>query len=237
MAKQEIKITFDTSDIQGGIAQVIDALQRLKAMVPEVASDDVVTAAPTLPIPSGRPKLAWGQKVSAVFRDRVWWIADEITKKQGAPFDPNWLMACMAWESGESFAPDKKNMAGSGATGLIQFMPTTATELGQYRKTTLSTATLAKMTAEDQLTWVYWYFRMQIDRHGPITNLEDCYMAILWPSAIGKPVSAALWDKNSKPTTYRQNAGLDVNKDGIITKREAAGKVQAKLDKGIPLAA
>jgi soluble lytic murein transglycosylase-like protein len=35
-------------------------------------------------------------------------------------------MACMAWESGRSFRPDVKNMAGSGATGLIQFMPTTA---------------------------------------------------------------------------------------------------------------
>lgn len=214
--------------------ELLDRLVASAETPPEATSE---TPAPPPPSTSGRPPIAWGQKVSAVFRDRVWWIADEITKKQGAPFDPNWLMACMAWESGESFAPDKKNMAGSGATGLIQFMPTTATELGQYRKTTLSTATLAKMTAEDQLTWVYWYFRMQIDRHGPITNLEDCYMAILWPSAIGKPVSAPLWDKNSKPTTYRQNAGLDVNKDGIITKREAAGKVQAKLDKGIPLAA
>jgi hypothetical protein len=214
--------------------ELLDRLVASAETPPEATSD---APAPPPPSTSGRPPIAWGQKVSAVFRDRVWWIADEITKKQGAPFDPNWLMACMAWESGESFSPSKKNMAGSGATGLIQFMPTTATELGQYRKTTLTTATLAKMTAEDQLTWVYWYFRMQIDRHGPITNLEDCYMAILWPSAIGKPVSAPLWDKNSKPTTYRQNAGLDVNKDGIITKREAAGKVQAKLDKGIPLAA
>lgn len=199
---------------------------------PPAASDD-----PVEEVFSDKPKLVWGAKVSPIFRERVWWIADELTKVQKAQFDPNWLMACMAWESGESFAPDKKNMAGSGATGLIQFMPATATELAAYRKTSLSTATLAAMTAEDQLTWVYWYFRMQIDRHGAITNLEDCYMAILWPGAVGKPVSAALWSKGGMPTTYRQNAGLDSNKDGTITKFEAASHVREKLEKGLKLAA
>lgn len=205
--------------------------------IPEATSEIVVTA-PVEPDPvMEKPRLAWGAKVSQTFRDRVWWTADDLARVQKAPFDANWLMACMAWESGESFAPDKKNMAGSGATGLIQFMPTTAKELGEYRKTTLSTASLADMTAEDQLTWVYWYFRMQIDRHGPITNLEDCYMAILWPGAIGSPVSAALWTKGKMPTTYRQNAGLDSNKDGTITKAEAAAHVTAKLVKGMKYAA
>lgn len=205
---------------------------------PEVTSEEIIVTAPDEPEPViSRPPLAWGAKVSATFRDRVWWIAEDLTKAQKAPFDANWLMACMAWESGESFAPDKKNMAGSGATGLIQFMPATAKELGEYRKTSLSTATLAGMTAEDQLTWVYWYFRMQIDRHGAITNLEDCYMAILWPGAIGSPVSAPLWSKGKMPTTYRQNAGLDSNRDGTITKLEAASHVAEKLAKGIKLAA
>jgi hypothetical protein len=204
----------------------------------EVISDIVVTAPPAPePLFTGKAKLAWGAKVTPTFRERVWWIADDITAKQKAQFDANWLMACIAWESGETFAPGVLNKAGSGATGLIQFMPATAKELGEYRKTTLTTGTLANMTAEDQLTWVYWYFRMQIDRHGAITNLEDCYMAILWPGAIGKPVSAPLWEKGKMPTTYRQNAGLDSNKDGTITKLEAASHVREKLDKGIKLAA
>lgn len=239
MDKKMIQFTVDPTDPAASIASLIEGLQRWKASIPEVASNDVVVTAPP-PAPAvvgARPPIVWGQKVSKTFRDRVWWISDEITKKQGGLLDPNWLMACMAWESGESFAPDKKNMAGSGATGLIQFMPTTAKELGEYRKTQLSTATLAAMSAEDQLTWVYWYFRMQIDRHGPILNLEDCYMAILWPGAIGSPVSAPLWTKGKMPTTYRQNAGLDSNKDGTITKQEAAGHVRQKLDKGLKLAA
>lgn len=203
----------------------------------EVTSEIVVTA-PVAPDPvMEKPKLAWGAKVSQTFRDRVWWIGEDIAKVQKAPFDANWLMACMAWETGEKFTASVLNMAGSGATGLIQFMPTTATELGEYRKTTLTTAMLAKMTPEDQLTWVYWYFRLQIERHGPITNLEDCYMAILWPGAIGSPVSSALWTQKDRPTTYRQNAGLDSNKDGTITKAEAAAHVSEKLVKGMGLAA
>lgn len=210
--------------------------------VPSPAAPIVVAPAETkvmleTPAFGAKPKLAWGAKVSQVFRDRVFWIADEITKAQGATFDPNWLMACMAWESGESFMPDKKNMAGSGATGLIQFMPSTAKELGEFRGTTLTTAALAEMTAEDQLTWVYWYFRLQIKRHGAITNLEDCYMAILWPGAIGSLVSTPLWTKVKMPTTYKQNAGLDSNKDGTITKAEAAGHVREKLTKGMAVAA
>jgi hypothetical protein len=32
---------------------------------------------------------------------------------------------------------------------------------------------------------------------------------------------------------YTQNAGLDVNGDGVITKGEAASKVQDKLYKGL----
>ncbi len=220
------------------MTKVLVDKETLDALIASVENPSEATSEVTPPIfPDSRPPIAWGQKVSRTFIDRVWWISDEITKKQGGFYDPNWLMACMAWETGEKFTADVKNMAGSGATGLIQFMKATAEDLGKYRKVTLTTDMLARMTAEDQLTWVYWYFRMQIDRHGPILNLEDCYMAILWPSAIDSPVSAPLWSKGEQPTTYRQNAGLDTNKDGTITKQEAAGHVRAKLDKGIKLAA
>jgi hypothetical protein len=174
--------------------------------------------------PSARRPIAWGAKVSAVFRDRVWWICDTLK------LNPDDLMACMAWESGRSFSSSKKNLAGSGATGLIQFMPTTAQELADYRNTTLSTASLAKMTSEDQLTWVYWYFRLQIDRHGQINGLSDTYMAILWPSAIGKPDDYALFTSG---ITYRQNAGLDENKDGKVTKAETAAKLYAMRAEGL----
>ena len=159
---------------------------------------------------------AWGRKVSKEFVDRVEAIADDI----GTQAD--WLMACIAFESG--FRPGVLNKAGSGATGLIQFMPNTARSLG----TTI--AALATMTAEEQLGYVWKYFKPY---KGRLNSLEDTYMAILWPKAIGKSLDYVLFDREHMPTTYRQNAGLDFNADGKITKYEAASKVRAALKTGL----
>lgn len=209
---------------------VIDGLQKALSAILEIQRK-IVDANPWA------GPLAWGKKVSATFRERVWWIAREITAHQGVRFDPNWLMACIAWESGRTFSAAIKNMAGSGATGLIQFMPSTAKELSEYRGVTITTTKLANMSPEDQLTWVFHYFMLQIKRHGPISTIDDCYMAILWPSAVGKAATYPLFDRSKKPTTYRQNAGLDENKDGIVTKYEAAEHVREMLTEGLPLAA
>lgn len=184
------------------------------------AATHLATTPPTAP-PALR-QLAWGAKVSPTFRQRVIWIAEglDIGPEPGKP-EPDWLTTCMAWESGRSFRPDIKNMAGSGATGLIQFMPATARSLG----TTVEA--LAVMTAEDQLNYVWKYFRPY---EGRLRSLADCYMAILWPAAVGKPDSYALFTGG---IAYRQNAGLDVDKDGKVTKREAAAKVAALLPEGL----
>jgi soluble lytic murein transglycosylase-like protein len=101
---------------------------------------------PVVDSPSIERKVAWGAKVSPVFKARILWTAEALG------CDPNDLMACIAWESGETFRADIKNAAGSGATGLIQFMPSTARGLGT------TTALLAKMTPEDQIRSVYEYF-------------------------------------------------------------------------------
>lgn len=162
--------------------------------------------------------LAWGAKVSPVFRDRVIWIGEDLK------FDPNNLMAAMAWETGEKFSSRVTNMAGSGATGLIQFMPSTARSLGT------TTAKLAAMTAEDQLNFVHKYFK---PFRGRLHTLADLYMAILWPNGVGKPESYVLFDRAKQPTAYRQNSGIDMNKDGQVTKAEATAKVHAKLVRGM----
>lgn len=163
-------------------------------------------------------KIAWGAKVSPVFKDRVLWIADHLD------CDPNDLMACMHWESGGTFSPDIKNAAGSGATGLIQFMPSTARGLGT------SVTALAAMTAEDQLKYVYKYF---LPYAGKLRNLGDVYMAILWPKGVGKPDHFVLFDRAKTPTTFRQNSGLDVNKDGLVTRAECLVKVNERLARGL----
>lgn len=158
--------------------------------------------------------LAWGQKVSQEFRDRLYWIALELD------INADYLMSLIAFESGETFSASVKNAAGSGATGLIQFMPSTARGLGT------TTNKLAAMTPEDQLNYVYKYLKPY---KGRIQTLSDLYMAVLWPAGVGKPANYVLF---SGGVAYRQNAGLDLNKDGKITKAEAAARVEEKLKRG-----
>lgn len=156
--------------------------------------------------------LAWGAKVTPAFRARVRSIALWLG------CDASDLMACMAWESGRSFRADVANMAGSGAVGLIQFMPAEAHDLGT------STAALAAMAPEEQLDWVKKYFAPW---KGRLKGLSDLYMAILWPRGVGQPESYVLFDKDdlAHPARYRQNAGLDIDHDGHVTKAEATKKV------------
>ena len=167
----------------------------------------------------GATPMAWGAKVSPAFRARVRWICEQLQYPE-----PGDLMTCMAWESGRSFSASKRNLAGSGATGLIQFMPATARELGT------TTDALAAMTAEDQLNYVFKYFEPW---KGKLHDLADLYMTILWPRAVGKPDDYVLFDRNISPTAYRQNAGLDLNRDGKVTKAECASKLYAMRDEGL----
>jgi hypothetical protein len=160
-------------------------------------------------------KLAWGARVSPEFRRRV----REICAGLGC--DPNHLMAAMAFESAETFSPSVRNRL-SGATGLIQFMPSTAQRLGT------TTDALAAMTPEKQLDYVSRYFSPYSGRLGTI---EDVYMVILWPKAVGASNDTALFAKPS--TAYEQNKALDVNGDGVVSKFEAAQFVRAKLTKGL----
>lgn len=112
-------------------------------------------------------------------------------------------------------------------------MRQTALDLGT------TTEKLAAMTPVQQLNYVYKYFRERIKERGPIRNLEDCYMAILWPAAMGKPLNHPLFinDIAKLRDSYDVNKGLDANRDGTITKAEAAAKVREKYEKGRALAA
>ena len=157
------------------------------------------------------------ETVSDAFKEKVVKIATDLQT------DPNFLMAIMSFESGRSFSPKVKNRV-SGATGLIQFMPKTAVHLGT------SIQKLEKMTAEEQLDVVAQYFA---PFKGRMKTLEDAYMAVLFPKAVGKGSDFVLFKKPS--IQFTQNRGLDINGDGVITVREAAQKVRAGLGVGTPL--
>lgn len=160
--------------------------------------------------------LAWGRKVPPDFAEKVNAICGRI-----GIADPSWLMACIAFETGRTFKSSTQNRI-SKATGLIQFMPSTARGLGT------SVEELAAMTEIEQLDYVEKYFE---PFRGQLRSLSDTYMAILWPKGVGKQEDEVLFDSTTQ--AYLQNRGLDINKDGGITKAEATAFVVAQLEEGL----
>lgn len=154
--------------------------------------------------------LIWGSRVSPEFRAKV----REIAARQN--LDPNWYMAVMAFETGGAFKSYTRNPK-SSATGLIQFIESTARGMGT------STKTLASMSEIEQLNWVEKYFDQYKNR---IRSIDDMYMAVFWPAAISKPSDFVLIDRNVQPNAYNANSELDKNQDGKITKGEAAERVK-----------
>lgn len=186
------------------------------------------TDTPGTMFPSDPPAAASGEAIAfgAITRDKHGQAFNDkvIAISTRLKCDPNHLMAVMAFETGEKFTPDVKNAAGSGATGLIQFMPATARGLGT------TTAKLAQMTAVDQLDFVEAHFKSVVGSRA-MPSLSDVYMAVLLPAAVGKLDSHVLFREGTR--AYDQNRGLDKNRNGRITKAEAAGKVQDKLELGM----
>jgi hypothetical protein len=162
--------------------------------------------------------LSWGARVSPLFRARLFALCDHLAWSED---HASWLMAAMAFETGRTFSPSVRN-AKSSATGLIQFMEKTAAGLGT------TTRALAALTAEHQLSYVQSYFAPYAPR---IKTLDDLYMAILWPAAIGRGRETALWRAGSRE--YAVNKGLDSTKDGTVTVGEAAAKVRRLHAEGL----
>ncbi len=131
----------------------------------------------------------------------------DISAKLG--IKPEWLMANMNSETGGTFDPSIVNKT-TGATGLIQFIPKTATELGT------TTAELAHMSNVDQLDWVYKYY-YPFRNH--INSYDDLYLIDFYPNADGK--FAGTLDKPDDwqfpDSVYQQNKGIDTDGKGYIT--------------------
>jgi peptidoglycan hydrolase-like protein with peptidoglycan-binding domain len=130
---------------------------------------------------------------------------------------PEYLLAAMSFETGGRFDPGTQN--GIGATGLIQFLKSTAKGLGT------TTDKLAKMTSVAQLEFVEKYLEPFA---GKLGSLEAVYTSIL--SGSPKKPDAILF-KEGTPE-YKLNP-LDWNDDGVITAREATLVVAARMFGGV----
>lgn len=149
------------------------------------------------------------------FVTSVNWVEEKFNMPQGA------LWKVMDFETGGKFDPATPNQAGSGATGLIQFTPEVAKEMGY------TTKELGKMKRVDQMKVVAGYFRNKLgDNKNPTES--DVYMAVLWPAAVGKPEDTVLFKKGS--SEYKSNSGLDLDGNGSVTKAEYSKKVDQHLE-------
>ena len=79
---------------------------------------------------------------------------------------------------------------------------------------------------------------MDLAARGPVSQYNSGASAgqvtpatILWPRGVGKSEDFILF--SSPSIQYKQNSGLDKDRDGNVTKREAASVVRAKLVKGL----
>jgi hypothetical protein len=177
------------------------------------------------PDPNG---LAWGTKFPKpaeypAFKARMIQICGSLG------INPDWLMAVMWAES--NLRADIVNPKG-GATGLIQFMPSTAIGLGT------TTGALRVMTATQQLDYVYKYFQSFA---GKMHSVGDVYAVIFMPIALGKDSNTTLGQKGNYSylsgkltynAVYEGNPGLDLNRDGIITAAELTSRATTSLTIG-----
>lgn len=143
----------------------------------------------------------------ALFESRVVEIANNLG------IDPNWLMIVMYFESGLN--PSAVNKY-SGATGLIQFMPSTAQRLGT------STDELKTMDAISQLDYVEKYLSAYKSK---MASLTDVYLSVFYPAAVGKSDDYILGGDNAE-LVASQNKIFDTNKDGVITKAEVTQYIE-----------
>lgn len=136
---------------------------------------------------------------------------NDISNELG--IEANWLMFVMWFES--KLNPRAVNSI-SGATGLIQFMPSTARSLGT------NTDVLKRMSNVQQLDYVLAYLRPY---KGKMKTWVDVYLAVFYPKAMGNPNFVITSDIVAK-----QNRVFDLNRDLDITVKE----IETALRKSIP---
>lgn len=118
---------------------------------------------------------------------------------------PDWLMVIMDLES--KLNPSAVNRT-TGATGLIQFLRSTAQDLGT------STTHLLQMNHVEQLNYVEKYL-LQIARGKTLESFVDVYLLVFYPAGIKRGYTEPIPMSNE---AKKANAAY-MDKNGNITKQ------------------
>ena len=134
-----------------------------------------------------------------------------LSQKYG--FDTSDFWGLFSVETGGSFSPSQKAYGNaSSATGLIQFLESTAESLGT------TTEKLAGMTRAEQLQYVDKYLSQWETKLKKSNDPLDLYLAVLAPVGIGKADDYKVFKKGTKQ--YEANKSIDKDGNGFITKGE-----------------
>lgn len=110
-------------------------------------------------------------------------------------------LAAVMWKESK-LKPNAVN-GKSNATGLIQFMPDTASQLGT------TTTALLQMSNVAQLPYVKKYLAPY---RGKLNSYSQIYRSVFYPVSADKPLN---W--TFPHSVYLQNSGLDINGDGKLS--------------------
>lgn len=161
------------------------------------------------PASTAKP-IAFGRYVSEAFAEKVRAISSRLG------FDPDWLMSVMYHESARSFSPSKRN-PGSKATGLIQFVGSTAAGLLGLPKTKEGREeALARMAAMSDLEQLDYVEKFLSPYKGRLRSLDDVASAVFAGHLLRPGERVFLRDTKA----YEANPNTDKDKDGAIEAEE-----------------
>lgn len=141
-------------------------------------------------------------------------------------WNADWLIAIEKFES--NFDPKARNKF-SGATGAIQWMPGPN---GSAAKLGTSTDALFNMSLAEQQQYVYAYL---LPFKNQVHSLEDAYLAVFFPKAIGQPDSYIVGSKEGsdfQQAVYRQNSAFDKLGTGAIRREDIVSTIRAVYNSG-----
>lgn len=122
-------------------------------------------------------------------------------------YNPNHLSRVVEHESGYNLTARNRH---SGASGLIQFMPSTAKGLGT------SVSRIRTMSFEQQLNLTMYYLDITERDFGFINDSIDMYLAVFWPKGIiDRDNGRSVFIRAGTPA-YNLNRDNDRDKDGDI---------------------
>lgn len=137
--------------------------------------------------------------------------------------NPNWLMVVMAIETARTFKANATNPY-TNAVGLIQFMPATLKPWG---------ITPDQMRAKSEVEQLDYVKKYLAPYRGKMKSFTDCYLAVFYPAAIGKPES---YEFGATPFMKKkiadQNPAYDWNKDDVVEKWEVTRAISKFIPKG-----